>query len=105
MELVPFAVMGSQTDRMTISIKVELNEKEFRAIAEFAKMCGEPIPELMKKLAIRDVTLEDGYGPKDSNYEFRMVVPIESTLSLDRKTLEKNYNKIRRIMGWTEIRL
>ncbi len=91
--------------KMTISIKVELNEKEFRAIAEFARMCGEPIPELMRKIAIRDATLADGYGAESSDYEFRMAVPIESTLFLDRKKLEENYNKIRRIMGWNEIRL
>jgi hypothetical protein len=90
---------------MTISIKVELNEKEYQAIAEFAKMCGEPIPELMRKMAIRDVTLADGHGAESSDYEFRMTVPIESTIYLDRKKLEENYNKIRRIMGWNEITL
>lgn len=90
---------------MTISIKVELDEKEFRAIAEFARMCGEPIPELMRKLVIRDATLADGYGSQDPGYEFRMLLPVESTLCHDDKVLEDNYNKIRRIMGWSEIRL
>jgi len=90
---------------MTISIKVDLNEKEFRAIAEFARMCGEPISELMRKIVIRDATLADGFGGENTDYDLRMDVPIESTLSLDRKKLEENYNKIRRIMGWNEIRL
>jgi hypothetical protein len=90
---------------LTVSIKVELDEKEFRAIAEFARMCGEPIPELMRKLVIRDATLADGYGSQDSGYEFRMLLPVEGTLPLDNKVLEENYNKIRRIMGWDEISL
>lgn len=90
---------------MTVRIEVELDKKEFMAVAEFARMCGEPVPQLIRKLIIREATLADGYGTQDSDYEFRMHLPVESSLAIDNNTLEEGYNRIRRIMGWSEIRL
>jgi hypothetical protein len=85
------------------SIKVELSEKELDAVAEFARLCGESIPDLMRKLAIRDATLADGYGADDSSYDFRMILPVEGHASSDREVIERSYNRVRRILGWKEI--
>lgn len=85
------------------SIKVELSEKELDAVAEFARLCGESIPDLMRKLAIRDATLADGYGADDSSYDFRMILPVERRASSDREVIERSYNRVRRILGWKEI--
>lgn len=85
------------------SIKVELNDKEMDAVAEFARQCGESIPDLMRKLVIRDATLADGYGADDSSYEFRMILPTEGRASSDREVIERSYNRVRRILGWKEI--
>lgn len=90
---------------MTITIRIDLEEKEFRAIEEFAKMCGESMPVLMRKIAIRDATLADGCGTDDPGYGYKMTLPVESNLTLDKNMLEEKYNRIRRIMGWSEIKL
>jgi hypothetical protein len=85
------------------SIKVDLNDKEMDAVAEFARQCGETIPDLMRKLVIRDATLADGYGADDSSYEFKMILPIEGRAYSDREIIERSYNRVRRILGWKEI--
>jgi hypothetical protein len=90
---------------MTSAIKIDLSEKEFMALAEFARMCGESIPDLVKKIVMRDVTLSDGHDTGNREYEFQMKLSIEGTHSQDRRQLEANYNKIIRIMGLNEIRL
>ena len=75
------------------------------ALAEFARQCGESVPELVRKLAIRDATLADGYGADDSSYDFRLVLPAEGSGPSDNLAIEQNYNRVRRILGWKEIHL
>jgi len=87
------------------SLRVDLSEKEMDALAEFARQCGESVSELVRKLAIRDVTLADGYGADDSAYDFRLVLPIEGHASSDNLAIEQSYNRVRRILGWKEIHL
>ena len=75
------------------------------AAAEFARQCGESVPELMRKLIIRDATLADGYGADDCSYNFGLKLDLEGSTSTDRKNIEQSYNRVRRILGWKEIRL
>ena len=87
------------------SVRVELTKKEMDAAEEFAKQCGESVSELMRKLIIRDATLADGYGADDSSYDFKLILPPEGWRSSDREAMERTYNRVRRILGWSEIQL
>jgi hypothetical protein len=87
------------------SVRVELTKKEMDAAEEFARQCGESVPELMRKLIIRDATLADGYGADDSSYDFKLILPLEGRRSSDREAMEQTYNRVRRILGWREIQL
>jgi hypothetical protein len=75
------------------------------AVAEFARQCGESVPDLVRKLVIRDATLADGYGADDSSYDFALALPVEGNTSSDRQVIEQSYNRVRRILGWREIHL
>ena len=87
------------------SVSVKLSQQELDAVAEFARQCGESVPELLRKLAIRDATLADGYGADDPSYDFRVILPAGGHAFSDREVLELGYNRVRRILGWKEIRL
>lgn len=87
------------------TITSELTLAELEAISEYANQCGETISELVKKALIREVTLADGYGADDSQYEYRMIVSPKISASKEHMQIQANYNKIRRILGWKEIKL
>ncbi len=87
------------------TITAELSQKELDAIREYANLCGETISDLVRKALIREATLADGYGADDPAYEYQMAVPSKDVRSKERKIIQENYNKIRRILGWQEIRL
>jgi hypothetical protein len=76
-----------------------------QALAEFARQCGETVPDLMRKLAIRDATLADGYGVDDESYDFRANLSPECGDSSDKRKLEHECNTVRRILGWRQIHL
>lgn len=87
------------------TITAELSQKELDAIREYANLCGESISDLVRKALIREVTLADGYGTDDPQYEYQMAVPGRSMRNKEHKIIQDNYNKIRRILGWKEIKL
>ena len=87
------------------SITIELNYKELVAIREYANQCGETISDLARKSLIREATLADGYGADDPQYEYQMEVPTRSLRSKEHVIIEENYNRIRRILGWREIKI
>jgi negative regulator of replication initiation len=87
------------------TITAELSQKELDAIREYANLCGESISDLVRKALIREVTLADGYGADDPQYDYQMAVPGSSMRSKEHKIIQDNYNKIRKILGWREIRL
>jgi glutathionyl-hydroquinone reductase len=87
------------------TITAELTQKELEAITEYANLCGETISDLVRKALIREVTLADGYGADDPQYEYQMTVPAKVMRSTEHKIVQENYNKIRRILGWKEIKL
>ena len=87
------------------TITAELSQKELEAIREYANLCGETISDLIRKALIREVTLADGYGADDPQYEYQMAVPGRTLRSKDHQIIQQNYNKIRKILGWKEIKL
>ena len=87
------------------TITVELNQKELEALREYANLCGETISDLVRKTLIREITLADGYGADDPRYEYQMAVPARALRTTEHKIIQENYNKIRRILGWKEIKL
>lgn len=87
------------------AITVELSQKELEAIREYSNLCGETISDLVRKSLVREITLADGYGLDDPQYEYQMVVPARTLKSKEHKIIQENYNKIRRILGWKEITL
>jgi glutathionyl-hydroquinone reductase len=87
------------------TITIELTHKELEALREYANLCGETISDLVRKSLIREITLADGYGADNPEYEYQMVVPARSQSSKEHQIIQDNYNKIRRILGWKEIKL
>jgi uncharacterized protein DUF6290 len=87
------------------TITSELTQKELEALREYANLCGETISELVRKAMIREITLADGYGIDDPQYEYQMTIPTRSTGRKEHQITQENYNKIRRILGWKEIKL
>jgi hypothetical protein len=86
------------------TITAELSQKELEALREYASLCGETISELVRKSLIREITLADGYGADDPQYEYQITVSTRSK-SREHQIIQENYNKIRRILGWKEIKL
>ena len=82
-----------------------VSEQELLAISEYAAQCGETVSDLIRKCVIRHATLADGYGRLDPSYEFRMKMPHDSSASVQRQITEANYNRIRKLMGMTQIKL
>jgi hypothetical protein len=87
------------------TISSEITQKELEAIREYANLCGETISDLVRKALIREITLADGYGADDAQYEYAMAVPAKGLKSTDHRIIQANYNKIRKILGWKEIKL
>jgi hypothetical protein len=87
------------------TITFQLSEKELTAIQEYANQCGETASEIVRKALIREITLSDGYGADSPEYEYQMAVPGKMGRGDERKIIQENYNKIRRILGWKEIKL
>jgi hypothetical protein len=87
------------------TITSELTQPELEAIREYANQCGETISDLVRKALIREATLADGYGTDDPRYEYRMAISGKPLRSKEHKIIQENYNKIRKILGWKEIKL
>ena len=86
-------------------IPLHLSDREMAAISEYAIQCGETVPDLVRKIAVRQATLADWFGHLDSEYDLQMQMPEKCTASARRRLTESNYNKIRHIMGLKKIRL
>jgi len=85
-------------------IPLELSQRELEAITAYANLCNEPISQLIRKVLIREVTLADGYGVDDPQYEYHMS-SIGTMRTQEYEILQQNYNNIRKILGWNEIKL
>lgn len=87
------------------SLIVPLTKKEEAAITEYAKLCGETVPDLVRKVMIREATLADGVGSDDPFYDYAIRLPDHLSQTEERKLLEERYNKIRALLGWRPIKL
>lgn len=109
---VSFAKVRSKKQDVTITLK--LTQDEAAVIRAYARLCGESMPDLIRKSLIREATLADGYGADDPQYEYGIDLPDDNSLSLSistkttysnqRQTLEDAYNHIRSILGWGKIK-
>jgi hypothetical protein len=101
--------LGNANDAKSVSpmpsITIDLSDKELIALREYANQCGETLSELVRKALIREATLADGYGADDPQYEYQMEVPTTSLRSEEHVIIQENYNRIRKILGWREIRI
>ncbi len=86
-------------------INIKVSNQELKAISEYAAQCGETMSNLIRKSIIREATLADGYGQLDPSYEYHMSIPENCSASSQRQITESNYNRIRKIMGLTMIKL
>jgi hypothetical protein len=86
-------------------INVVVSEQELKAISEYATQCSESISDLIRKSIIREATLADWYDRLGPAYNIKMRMPHGATASVQRRIIEANYNKIRRIMGLQKIKL
>lgn len=92
--------------RTMSTICVEFSEKESVAIESYAVMCGESTSELIHKVIIQEITFMKSRSAKDSEiYEYHMLVPENISYDDEQRTIEVNYNKIRKILGWKKISL
>jgi len=87
-------------------IEINVTKKEFGAIREYASMCDESISCLIHKIVIQEITLMKSRSAKDpEGYDYNMIVPSGISDYEEQKIIESNYNKIRTMLGWEQIRV
>jgi hypothetical protein len=87
----------------TISAKV--NQKELDAICEYANQCGETVSNLLRKVMIQEATfMNAGFNEGCEDYQCKMAIP-NSNLNEEEAIMERNFNKIRSILGLKQIKL
>jgi hypothetical protein len=97
--------------KQTTIIELKLTREEARVLNEYAKICRESLPDLVRKALIREATLADGFGPDDPQYEYGIQISDRDTLGAplsaveQRKLEEDAYNHFRSILGWNKIKL
>ena len=88
------------------TVNVELSEEEYNAVREYANMCGEFVPCLIRKIIIQEITFMNSHAADDPEvYNYNMMVPENISSEEEKKIIEANYNKIREILGWNKIRI
>ncbi len=89
-----------------ITIHFDVTENEFDAICEYANMCGEFVSTIIRKIVMQEITFTKSQSAKDpSTYDYNMQIPEVISDQEEAKIIESNYNKIRTILGWDEIRI
>ena len=81
-------------------ISTELSQQEAAGLKEYADFCHESISNIVRKALIREITLADGYGADDPQYEYRMTLPSGCTGSQEHQVLHEKESgaKVCRIM-------
>ncbi len=88
------------------TICIEFSEKESIAVKEYAIMCGESPSALICKVVIQEITFMKNRSVKDPKiYESYMLIPENISYDDEKRIIEANYNKIRKILGWKKISL
>ncbi len=89
-----------------ITISVEVTKEELEAIREYADMCRESVSGLIRKIVIQEITFMKSRSAKDpKNYEYQMSIPEGVSETEEKRIIQANYNKIRKILGWDKISL
>jgi len=89
-----------------ITISVEVTKEELGAIREYADMCRESVSDLIRKIVIQEITFMKSRGAKDpKTYEYQMVIPDGVSEEEEKRIIQANYNKIRKILDWKKINL
>ena len=88
----------------TIGSKV--SQKELDAITQYANLCGETMSNIIRKVMIAEATMLNG-GWAEEHPEYEYEIRMQENMSSDEevKLLEEKINRVRRILGWKEIRL
>ncbi len=97
--------------KQSTTIELKLTTEEALVLNEYAKCCGESLPDLIRKALIRDATLADGYGPDDPQYEYGLRLANRDAhgrplSAIAQRMLEEDmYNRLRSTLGWNKIKL
>ncbi|AIF85463.1 hypothetical protein NTE_03435 [Candidatus Nitrososphaera evergladensis SR1] len=88
------------------TVGAKVSQKEFDAITEYANLCGETVSNLIRKIVVADATILHG-GWVDEHPEYECSIPMPQNVSgeEENRILEEKTNKIRRILGWRDIKL
>ncbi|MGQ0606386.1 MAG: hypothetical protein ACT4OD_05490 [Candidatus Nitrosotenuis sp.] len=87
-------------------ILIKVTKKELKAIQEFANMCGETIPNIIRKIMIQEITfMKSRAAIVPKSYAFNMLIPDGVSEAEEYVLIEKNYNKIRKILGLRHLNL
>ncbi len=88
-----------------MTITLTITKSEFDAILEYASMCGESVNDIIRKIIIQKITLKH-HAIDDPKYcDYNMLIPEGISDKEEIQIIESNYNKIRAILGWKEIRI
>lgn len=88
------------------TIGSRVSQKELEAITEYANLCGETISNLIRKVVIAEATMLNGGWPEEhTEYEYEISIPNNLSSEEEGKMLGDKINRVRRILGWREIRL
>lgn len=85
-----------------MKIDASINKTEYDAIKKYAKMCGESVPEIIRKILISEITLMKSTRDIPQEYAYHMLVP---DVGDEETIIEQNYNQIRQMLGLKNIRL
>lgn len=93
----------SQAHMYSMTIHFAVSKKEHAAIREYARMCGETVSSLIRKIIIQEITFLKN-TPRDIPVEYAYGMTVPDGVSNEEKIIEANYNKIRTIIGLKKIR-
>jgi len=86
------------------TISAKIRKKELDAITEYANACGETMSNLIRKVLIREATFMNG-GKDHAEYHCFILVPDYLQGGEETNFVQEKYNKIRKILGLSEIEI
>ena len=88
------------------TVGAKVSQKELDAIVEYANLTGETVSNLIRKVLIGDATmLSGGWANEHPEYEYQIALPDNIAGEEEGRLMEEKINKIRRILGWRDIKL
>jgi hypothetical protein len=89
-------------------ISAKVSQKELEAIQEYANLCGETMSNLIRKVVIGHATFLGVCILNDPHADYECEIPVPDSIAGtadEDKMVEAKINNIRKILGWTEIKL